>query len=272
MWIRITLSVFAVTALLVLNHYATLQLGSVAAYSGLIAAAIGALCLVRPIRALYVPSRRAGLAVIAAGGLLTAAALAWPASTRTVAQHRMLLDDVLPQYDCIERHELLVRGSVDEVFGAAGAVTFAELPAFRVLMKLRAAASGRSWKGPQGPSPAVLEVMTNPRSGFVMLARNEREIVMGNAGRFWTAYSKPPITSSAAFAEFREPGCARMAFNLRAEDAGGGWTRLSTETRVLAVDAQARRAASAYWRIIYPGSGMVRQMWLEAARARAEKQ
>ncbi len=50
-----------------------------------------------------------------------------------------------------------------------------------------------------------------------------------------------------------------------------GWTTISTETRLHALDAESRRATAVYWRLIYPGSGMLRTMWLQAARTRAEK-
>ena len=41
-------------------------------------------------------------------------------------------------------------------------------------------------------------------------------------------------------------------------------------TRVCAADPQAVRAFAAYWRVIYPGSALIRIMWLRAIRLRAE--
>lgn len=60
--------------------------------------------------------------------------------------------------------------------------------------------------------------------------------------------------------------------NFFMEDAGGGWTRLTTETRVHATDLKSRRRFAAYWRTIYPGSALIRVMWLRAIKARAEKE
>jgi hypothetical protein len=54
------------------------------------------------------------------------------------------------------------------------------------------------------------------------------------------------------------------------EDQGDGWSRLRTETRVFATDASARRRFAVYWRLIYPGSSLIRHMWLDAIRRRAE--
>jgi len=58
--------------------------------------------------------------------------------------------------------------------------------------------------------------------------------------------------------------------NFNVEDAGGGMSRLVTQTRVAATDAEAERAFARYWRVIYPGSALIRRMWLRAIKARAE--
>ena len=61
-----------------------------------------------------------------------------------------------------------------------------------------------------------------------------------------------------------------MAFDFSVEDAGGGWSTLSTETRVLATDDATRRGMGRYWRLIVPGSGLLRRQWLEGIKKRAE--
>ena len=44
---------------------------------------------------------------------------------------------------------------------------------------------------------------------------------------------------------------------------------VSTETRVFANSAGARRRFALYWRLIYPGSAIIRRMWLRAIERRA---
>jgi hypothetical protein len=61
-----------------------------------------------------------------------------------------------------------------------------------------------------------------------------------------------------------------MAFDFNVEDAGGGWSTLSTETRVLATDDATRRGMGRYWRLIVPGSGLLRRQWLDGIKRRAE--
>src|SRR5262249_11390454 len=75
----------------------------------------------------------------------------------------------------------------------------------------------------------------------------------------------------ADFQALHAPGFALAAINFRLADAGNGQTRLTTETRVYATDATVRRRFGIYWRMIYPGSALIRVMWLRAIRKRAEK-
>ena len=48
-------------------------------------------------------------------------------------------------------------------------------------------------------------------------------------------------------------------------------TRISTETRVLAVDPASRRRFALYWLVIRGGSGAIRRSWLHAIARRAER-
>jgi hypothetical protein len=72
------------------------------------------------------------------------------------------------------------------------------------------------------------------------------------------------------FQALSKPGYAKAVMNFQLVDEGRGWTRLVTETRIFATDDAARRRFGAYWRVIYPGSALIRRMWLRAIRDRAE--
>ena len=110
------------------------------------------------------------------------------------------------------------------------------------------------------------------RTGFLLLAEeSDRELVIGAvvaAPPGWRLRDRP---TPEAFPAFRQPNFALAAMNFRLEDAGGGETLLTTETRVFATDAAARRRFAPYWRTIYPGSALIRVMWLRAIVRRAEK-
>jgi hypothetical protein len=49
-----------------------------------------------------------------------------------------------------------------------------------------------------------------------------------------------------------------------------GGSTISTETRVLATDDLTRRGMARYWRLIVPGSGLLRRQWLDGIKRRAE--
>jgi hypothetical protein len=100
---------------------------------------------------------------------------------------------------------------------------------------------------------------TLARLGFV--AAGEHAIVV--VGRPWRLRgSMRPV---ADFVAFEEPGWAKVALDMRAEDG-----LLVTETRVRCTDAAARRRFRLYWLVAGLGSRLVRRSWLRAARRRAE--
>jgi len=114
----------------------------------------------------------------------------------------------------------------------------------------------------------ILDLAT--RTGFLMLADEPRqELVLGT----FAAAPRPsrladwtPETWQALSA----PGYAKAAMNFRIQEIGPGECRVTTETRVYATDAATARAFGRYWRVIYPGSALIRVMWLRAIRTRAE--
>ena len=58
--------------------------------------------------------------------------------------------------------------------------------------------------------------------------------------------------------------------NFRIEDVDASHCSLTTETRVYAAGPRALRGFATYWRMIYPGSAIIRRMWLRAIKRRAE--
>jgi hypothetical protein len=113
----------------------------------------------------------------------------------------------------------------------------------------------------------ILDVAT--ASGFFRLAEEPgREIVLGT---LVIVPRGPRVAMPEGFATLDRPGYARAAINFRVEDDGDGWSRLITETRVHATDPSSLRRFAAYWRLILPGSALIRRMWLAAIRDRAER-
>jgi hypothetical protein len=109
--------------------------------------------------------------------------------------------------------------------------------------------------------------------GFVSIGEEPgRELVVGGIGQMFRASGgrTPIFRDVSEFVAFREPGYAKVAMNFSARPLESG-SELRTETRVVATDAASRRRFGRYWRLIQPGSALVRCGWLAAAKRRAER-
>ncbi len=235
--------------------------------AGLVLLLIGAVSLVRPLRWLGMRSRKmaalwltAGLGTLASGALL-------PARLQRSTHRGWLLDSFFPVYHFSEHHEVRIAAPPDRVFAAVQAVTAREIRFFRLLTWIRAPRLRPAPESILAPSPdrPILDVALN--SGFCRLAEvPNREIVIGTLLEAGRASACVP----AEFAAFDRPGVSKAVMNFRIEEDGSSGCRLITETRVFSIGESARRRFGIYWRVIYPGSSLIRYMWLDAVRRRAE--
>ena len=178
------------------------------------------------------------------------------------------LEEFAPAYQFNEFHRIRVAASRGRIYRSIKEVTPGEITLFRTLTWLRR--FGRP--GPHSilNAPAhepLLDVAT--RTGFLLLADDvERELVVGTVLIAPGAVKRP--ATPAQFKELVAGGVAKAVMNFCIEDAGNGACLVSTETRVHATDAGARRRFAAYWAVIRPGSAFIRRMWLRAIKRRAE--
>ena len=247
------------------------MIGSGFLYLGLVVSFAGVVCLVKPLTLLGLSRRAHGAILVAAGLLVSIVALVSPAPRYHVETPRTALDGFAPDYQFHEVHRVRVQASRERVLQAIRAVRADEIALFRALTWLRR--FGRP--GPQnilnpGDREPILAVAT--RTGFLLLAEDpEREIVVGTVvvgppgGTRREAQASPEV-----FRALQAPGWAKAVMNFQVEDASGGSCVVTTETRVHATSASARRRFAVYWRVIYPGSSIIRAMWLRAIRKRAE--
>jgi len=77
------------------------------------------------------------------------------------------------------------------------------------------------------------------------------------------------VSTQQEFVNYREAGAVKTAFDFSVQDAGVGWSEISTETRVAALGDATCRGMGRYWRLIVPGSGLLRLQWLEGIKRRA---
>ena len=156
------------------------------------------------------------------------------------------LDEFLPAYDAREYHERAVPRSPEDAVAAALGIPVTPDALVRTLYRLRGLSGGGSVHG------------ALRRLGLKPLVEEPACIVLGAAGRPWSPRSRLAAFDSAG------PGQVRMAVEISAVAADTG-SLLSTETRVAAMDAGARRAFRAYWLAVGPFSALIRRRWLAAA-------
>jgi hypothetical protein len=233
----------------------------------LVVAGAGVLAVIRPLPRLGLPTRRRGLMTAAAGVSVGVAGLALPAFESRTAGPVTRLDEFAPAWQFHEVHTIRIAAPPPRVFDAIKQVRADEIFLFRALTWIRRggrpAPPGVLNAGADAP---ILDVAT--KGGFIWLADDApREIVVG------TVVAAPPGTRGRLTAQhFKTPlppgfALATMNFLVRADGANG--SVVTTETRVFASDASARRRFAAYWRAIYPGSALIRRMWLRAVARRA---
>jgi hypothetical protein len=177
----------------------------------------------------------------------------------------MLIDDFMPRWDERERHERFVHASPEQVDGALRDLRGSDLPLTRLLMGIRTLLA-------PGAAPTAEPLLkTIQQLGFVVLAEQPlEEMVLGVAGRFWRprADGIDPLDGPEAFHAYARPGSVKATWNFHLAPEDGG-TRVVTETRISAIDANARRKFGLYWRIVMPGSALIRRELLRALATRA---
>jgi hypothetical protein len=181
-----------------------------------------------------------------------------------------LLEQFMPRFDTRSQHAIEVHAPAQAVFTAVEAVTVKEVRFLRELEFIRAlprlAATGRL-DVPTVHAPLVLSFT---RGAVLLGARAPEEVVAGAIGCFWRLAGNVPVVfgSPEKFLTFTEPGFAKAVVGFRLDPRGDG-ILLTTETRFVATDEATRKLMSRYWRIIRPGSNLIRTEWLRAIRRRA---
>jgi hypothetical protein len=240
---------------------------SVAVYSGFILALAGLMLSIKPVPRLRIPTRRRALLVLTAGALLTTIGFGLPVAEHRVTRAETHLDRFAPGWQFREVHSLRVPAPPARVYEAIQRVRADEIFLFRTLTWIRRGgrAAPRSILN-AGEGESLIDVATS--TGFVRLADSApHEMVIG------TVVMAPQGTRGELTPEVFQgqlaPGFALATMNFLVRPDGPDGSLLTTETRVYANGPAAQRRFAVYWRMIYPGSALIRRMWLRAIWRRA---
>jgi len=191
-------------------------------------------------------TRKIGTGALAAGLAGIGAALTLPVREKRATSNATRLDEAMPVWEFDERHEIEIAAAPEAIFDAIRAIRADDIFLFRTFVNIRTAGcqTEENILNPSRDKP-ILDVAL--QTGFFVMADDTpREMVIGMV--------------------VMQPNRAIAAMNFRIDG-----NRLTTETRVHTTDAGARRRFAVYWRLIHPGSDIIRRMWLQAIRRRAEE-
>jgi hypothetical protein len=225
---------------------------SIVVYAGALLLIAGAIAVVGPLTHLGLSTRGRALGAVLAGAGSILLGCLWPTPLQRSAASTLgdAIDAVMPAYHFVERHETSVQARPEAIARAIKAVTPREIRFFRLLTWIRNPRAGRSAESILA-APADKSVLAVAlASGFEVVREvPDTELVIGT----------------------RVAPKVRAVMNFRIVPDGAGGSQLSTETRVRADDRSSMRGFAVYWRLIYPGSALIRIEWLRAIKQRAER-
>ena len=97
-----------------------------------------------------------------------------------------------------------------------------------------------------------------------------RELVVGTIIAAPRAVRESGRLEPDLFRKTLRPGIVLATMNFVVTPTEDGGSTVTTETRIYANSPAALRRFGIYWRLIHPGSDIIRRMWLRAIALRAE--
>lgn len=168
----------------------------------------------------------------------------------------LVLDRFLPSFDhaiCISQ---VFRAPPQDVFTAITNLDLFQLPLARVLLQARALpgrlADARARHGGElrAVEPPTFRIRDLPDRGWILLGeRPGTQLVYGQVGKPWKGAGGSPERPIDAdgFADFADPGFAKLAESTLVTPYGAAACVLTAESRVVLTDDGSRRRFGRYW-------------------------
>jgi len=171
---------------------------------------------------------------------------------------KLLLDQLLPEYYFSNKYEILISAAPETVFKAIKKLDMSGSFLIRTLFALR------------GMPKSALTINGLEDLRFTPLEEIEnKELVLGLTGRFWTLHGDLQKMDKTQFLEFNRPGFAKAVWGFKLEKTKTK-TRLVTETRIVCTDKKSLKKFERYWFFIRPFSGVIRTEILKSIKSKAE--
>jgi hypothetical protein len=206
------------------------------------------------------------------GAYAVHAGVTWFRFGRAEARHQpadRYLDQFMPVYDVVERHEIPIHAPASVAFAAAKDMAIDDSPVVRAIFKAREIFMRSSPL--DRPLPRSLLAQTQALGWLVLVEIPDREVVVGAATRPWEANPVFRPVPAAAFLAFREPDYVKIVWTLRVDPVDESRCIFRTETRAVATDDVARGKFRRYWASVSPGVRLIRWSTLRPLRREAER-
>lgn len=178
-----------------------------------------------------------------------------------------LIEELLPNPDIRMRHRRVIPAPPPTIYAALRTADLTGSPVVRLLFAIR------TLRFPKGP--LTLDRVT--QTGFKLVGeRPGEEIVLGVVGKFWKPSGERRPADWEQFRLGAPAGEVLVAWNFAVARGEGGRGKgegavLTTETRIKCGDPATLRTFRRYWRIVHPGSGLIRRAMLAAVAREATR-
>jgi hypothetical protein len=180
-----------------------------------------------------------------------------------------LVDRFIPKYEVREVHQTRVAAPADVTFGVAYDLDLRRSTIVRAIFTGRELLMGAE-RSKREYAPAFLDEVLD--QGWRVLAEEPgRELVVGAVTQPWKADVEFRGLAPEEFAEFREPGYAKIVWTLAVKPLGEKESVFTTETRVATTDPESRSRFRRYWSVFSPGVLLIRYEILRLVRREAER-
>lgn len=180
-----------------------------------------------------------------------------------------LLEQFMPEYEVVERHQVHVMAPAEVTFSAAAEADLQQSMIIRGIFRARELILGAQPDAVSRPKGLLAEMQS---LGWRVLAEKPGlEVVVGAVTQPWLANVVFRGLPPDEFRAFQGPDCVKIVWTLRADPVGPAESVFRTETRVATTDPTARRKFRWYWARFSPGIVLIRRVLLEHLKKEAER-
>lgn len=258
-----------------LMHYAKFYAPSYFFWIGVIFIITGVISLFYPLAFLFTLNRFIAILVVIGGIIISVISLLYPVKIRHSQTNNQKIDNLLPDFAFNELHEVSINASSEKVKQILQVTGVKDIPIARLLMKIRGIADEDVDLSDRASNNLIgSDTISTPDFNFFVVAPDEWITVMILKSVIITNNvnqpAPPEISTLEQFTSFNTPGYIKVAINFRFISINENETILTTETRNNGITHKDNRIFGYYWRIIYPGSAIIRRVWLDTIKKKSQ--